>query len=264
MNITVKLTRSENINYYNAETISIDIEEYLKGVVPSEIGNAKIEAGKAQAIAARTFALNKFKKSGQITDKSSTDQAFRTSRFSSTYSLAHQAVTDTAGQVLYYNDALVTNAHYAAANGGRTYSSKEVWGGDRPYLIAREDPWDYAISQGKKNGHGVGLSQVGTKYAASIGKTYLEILDFYYPGTEVRNNYGETVITATPPVTTTIGGETTMAITNIMFVDFLKKMVGQPYWYGTCVYKCTSSLLSSKSNQYPTHYTSSRMSKYEQ
>lgn len=120
------------------------------------------------------------------------------------------------------------------------------------------------MSQGKKNGHGVGLSQVGTKYAASIGKTYLEILDFYYPGTEVRNNYGETVITATPPVTTTIGGETTMAITNIMFVDFLKKMVGQPYWYGTCVYKCTSSLLSSKSNQYPTHYTSSRMSKYKQ
>ena len=54
-----------------------------------------------------------------------------------------------------------------------------------------------------------------------------------------------------------------MAITNVEFVKFLKAMVGQPYWYGTCVYKCTNSLLASKSKQYPTHYTDTRMSKYK-
>jgi peptidoglycan hydrolase-like amidase len=44
MNVKVKLTREENISYFNATEIEIDLEEYLKGVIPSEIGNAHIEA----------------------------------------------------------------------------------------------------------------------------------------------------------------------------------------------------------------------------
>ena len=48
------------------------------------------------------------------------------------------------------------------------------------------------------------------------------------------------------------------------FAAWCEKMVGQPYWYGTCVYKATNSLLSRKSNQYPTSYASSRMSRYKQ
>lgn len=192
MKIKVKLTRDENLKYYNNQTeIEIDIEEYLRGVVPAEVGNAPLEAGKAQAVAARTFALRKHKSQGYITDKSSTDQAFRSSRFSSSYAQAHQAVEETAGQVLYYDGSLINNAYYSSSNGGRTYSSQERWGGVRPYLIAQNDPWDLAASGGKKNGHGVGMSQVGAKYAASIGKTYLEILSFYYVGTEIRYNYGQ-------------------------------------------------------------------------
>ena len=192
MKIKVKITRDENLEYYNNQTeIEIDIEEYLRGVVPAEVGNAHPEAAKAQAVAARTFALRKFKSQGYITDKSSVDQAFRSSRFSSSYQQAHQAVADTKGEVLFYNGSLINNAYYSAANGGRTYSSQEKWGGVRPYLIAQEDPWDLAASGGKRNGHGVGMSQVGAKYAASIGKTYQEILSFYYVGTEIRYNYGD-------------------------------------------------------------------------
>jgi hypothetical protein len=51
--------------------------------------------------------------------------------------------------------------------------------------------------------------------------------------------------------------------TNLHFVEFLKAMVGQPYWYGTCVYKCTASTLKSKTNQYPSHYGSDRTAKYK-
>ena len=47
MKITVKLSRAENLEYYGTSIIQIDIEEYLKGVVPAEIGNADLEAGKA-------------------------------------------------------------------------------------------------------------------------------------------------------------------------------------------------------------------------
>ena len=41
--------------------------------------------------------------------------------------------------------------------------------------------------------------------------------------------------------------------TNEHFAAWCQKMVGQPYWYGTCVYKATNSLLSRKKNQYPSH-----------
>lgn len=46
------------------------------------------------------------------------------------------------------------------------------------------------------------------------------------------------------------------------FVAWCKSMLGQPYWYGTCVYKCSTSLLNSKAKQYPDHYTAIRMSRY--
>lgn len=52
-------------------------------------------------------------------------------------------------------------------------------------------------------------------------------------------------------------------LTNEHFMDFMRQLVGMPYWYGTCLYKCTSRLLSRKAKQYPSHYGSSRMSTYE-
>lgn len=51
-------------------------------------------------------------------------------------------------------------------------------------------------------------------------------------------------------------------LTNEHFVAFCQSMVGQPYWYGTCVYKCTESLRSRKAAQYPSHYGSRRTSRY--
>lgn len=55
-----------------------------------------------------------------------------------------------------------------------------------------------------------------------------------------------------------------MPLTNEHFAAFCLKMVGQPYWYGTCLYKCSSSVLSRKTSQYPSHYGSSRTSRYKQ
>ena len=52
--------------------------------------------------------------------------------------------------------------------------------------------------------------------------------------------------------------------TNEHFAAYCLRMVGQPYWYGTCGYKATASLLTRKTNQYPTHYKSSRTTRYKQ
>lgn len=52
--------------------------------------------------------------------------------------------------------------------------------------------------------------------------------------------------------------------TNEHFIAFCEKMLGQPYWYGTVVYKCSESVRSSKATQYPSHYGASRTARYKQ
>lgn len=52
--------------------------------------------------------------------------------------------------------------------------------------------------------------------------------------------------------------------TNEHFIAFCEKMLGKPYWYGTCLYKATNILLSRKTSQYPSSYSVSRMARYRQ
>ena len=51
-------------------------------------------------------------------------------------------------------------------------------------------------------------------------------------------------------------------MTNEHFAAFCLSMLGQPYWYGCVMYKCTESLRARKANQYPDHYGSSRTARY--
>jgi SpoIID/LytB domain protein len=43
------------------------------------------------------------------------------------------------------------------------------------------------LFDGMGYGHGAGISQWGCKYMADIGKTYREILEYYYEGTQITN-----------------------------------------------------------------------------
>ena len=54
MDLKLSLNKDSNISFFNAQTVSLDLEDYISGCVAQEIGNAHIEACKAQAIAART------------------------------------------------------------------------------------------------------------------------------------------------------------------------------------------------------------------
>lgn len=186
MTIKVKITRAENAVHFKkgiGDVVTVPLEEYVAAVVASEIGNAHVEACKAQAVAARTFAYPYYSTGKTITDASSTHQAYRALRFNEkTYPNAIRGACATSGQLLRYNGSVIGTCSYSASNGGRTVSSEERWGGKRPWLIAQDDPWDAAAGTGK-NGHGVGMSQRGAKYAAGIGIRYDAILAFYYPGT---------------------------------------------------------------------------------
>lgn len=185
MDIRVKITRDGS----NAIK-TMDIEEYLRGVVPSEMSSSwPLEALKAQAVAARTYAM------GHITSSRTYDvddtvkyQAYHANR---TRKRSDEAIAATAGETLLYKGSLAQTV-YCASNGGKTVSAKQKWKNDIPYLIAKTDPYDKASGE-KKNGHGVGMSQHGARQAALQGKTYVDILEFYYPGCELSKEANATV-----------------------------------------------------------------------
>lgn len=193
MKIKIKLTRQENAEYFQVkinDIVEVNFEEYVAAVVASEIGNSNLEACKAQAIAARTYAVHAGVLDGKvISDSSATAQAYRASRYNiKTYPNCIKAALDTEGQIITYNNK-PANTVYSSCNGGRTVSCKQKWGNTLPYLIEQDDPWD-ALSGRKKNGHGVGMSQVGAIQAGLYGVSYIDILDFYYPSTHLTSNYG--------------------------------------------------------------------------
>lgn len=50
--------------------------------------------------------------------------------------------------------------------------------------------------------------------------------------------------------------------TNLGLVEWTKAWLGQAYWFGTCCYACTQSLLERKAKQYPKSYADNRMNRY--
>lgn len=121
----------------------ITLEEYVVGVVAAEMpANFHPEALKAQAIAARTYVL-------QSTNYGETeieptvarqvyyDQTVRQNNWQSAFSENEQkireAVKSTEGEVIVYNEELITAMFHSMSN-GMTESAKNYSGNDLPYL----------------------------------------------------------------------------------------------------------------------------------
>ena len=148
------MTKEENAQIYECDvgnTQEIELEEYLSGVVAAEIGNAPLEACKAQAVAARTMAYPYYHSGKTISDSSLQVQCFNAQRAKSNrYPNVVKAVQDTKDELLFYRGSVIVPCSYSSNNGGKTVSSKERWGSDRAWLIAQDDPWDKAITNGKR------------------------------------------------------------------------------------------------------------------
>ena len=156
---------------------SLPLEEYLLGVVPSEMPSKwNIEAHKAQAIAARSYALanlNKRGSKGYDLKDTPLDQAYGGA--SSETPQTTRAVLSTRGEVLTY-DSKIIPAYYHASAGGKTLSAGEVWNHDLPY-IQSVNSYDWGT---RKNGHGVGMSQHGANNLANKGFSARQILSYFY------------------------------------------------------------------------------------
>ncbi len=122
---------------------TVGLEDYLYSVVAKEMSvSFEKEALKAQAVAARTYALKKLgrhESNGFDVCSSVHCQAY--SGKSAEEDKVSAAVYETKGQAIYYDNELI-DAVYSATSGGYTEAVVNVWGTDHPYLQAVSDEYE--------------------------------------------------------------------------------------------------------------------------
>lgn len=132
--------------------IQMDMDEYLVGVLLAEIPTAfEIEAMKAQAVSARTYARKAWETGGKHGDGSVCGDSACCQAYilendylaqggtEEGMEKARDAVYATSGYVLTYEGTLI-EATYFSCSGGSTEDAAAVWGTEFPYLQAVDSP----------------------------------------------------------------------------------------------------------------------------
>lgn len=142
----------------NGKIINLELEEYVLGVVGAEMpASFNIEALKAQAILARTYALKSIKNGKKLTDTVST-QAYKDNSelqklwkndYTKYYEKIKKAVNETKGKVILYNNEYIDAVYHSTSN-GKTENSKNVWKNILPYLVSVDSSWDKNVKSYKK------------------------------------------------------------------------------------------------------------------
>lgn len=144
------------------QTVEMNLEEYIKGVVAAEMpAEFDLEALKAQAVAARTYAARHMRMYGgsglpqhaqaDISTDSKVGQAWSGEQvlknkwgnfnYSRYWAKISRAVEETRGVVLIYDGEMI-NSLFHSTSGGKTEDPEEVWGQKIPYLKSMACPWD--------------------------------------------------------------------------------------------------------------------------
>lgn len=143
--------RFERINGGKMTVVNVvELEDYVKGVVANEMSDSwPIEALKAQAVAARSYALSLGSKHGSHHFDVCFDvdcQAYYGREKAGANS--DGAVDQTAGQVALYNGQTAQTFYYSS-NGGASQSVSVVWGSNQalyPYLAEVADPYEASLN----------------------------------------------------------------------------------------------------------------------
>ena len=124
----------------------VNIEDYVKGCVGWEIGNDKpLEAIKAQAVCARTYAAMQTRHRTQGFDVCTTDDCQVYQGLAAANAVTDRAVDETAGVYMYYNGKYA-EAYYYSSNGGASEDAKNVWGNEVGYLKGKADPYEAYVA----------------------------------------------------------------------------------------------------------------------
>ena len=118
----------------------VDLEQYLYSVIGSEMnGNWPQEALKAQAVAARTYAIYKRENERNgVYDLGDTEASQVYKGIESESNGTHKAVNATAGQILTYKNQIILSVFHACS-GGHTENVEDVWSQRLPYLRGVQD-----------------------------------------------------------------------------------------------------------------------------
>lgn len=132
---------------YKEGKMQLPLNQYLVGVVAAEMpAQFEEEALKAQAIAARTYTMKRYKENPATVFTSAIQSYYSDNdlealwgvdNYPLNYSKVNKAVDDTEIEVLTYNDALI-DAVFHSTSIGMTRSALDVWGQDIPYLQKAE------------------------------------------------------------------------------------------------------------------------------
>lgn len=118
----------------------VSLEDYLLGVLPGEVPEGfPLEALKAQAVVARTFAVNRLNPRA-LYDLCASELCQVYLGLSAERPRYREAVAATRGQILSYGGQAIS-ALYHADSGGMTAASEEVFQAALPYLRPRPDPY---------------------------------------------------------------------------------------------------------------------------
>lgn len=167
--------------------LTLSVEEYLRGVLPYEMSNDfPLEALKAQALCARTYALSHVNSSKpyDVVDTTN-DQVYRGT---GNHPRCDQAITGTAGLVVTHKGQLI-NCYYSASNGGQTETVDHVWAGVEDNGLYRmvDDPYDLA------NPESIVKRAYLNKNADHLPEAFTQILFNYMASSLYRSGYDDTL-----------------------------------------------------------------------
>jgi stage II sporulation protein D len=122
---------------------ALGLDAYVQGVVPGEMPSGWVpEALKAQAVAARTYALTT-DAGGVLFDQYPDTRSQMYKGMSGEVASTNAAVRATRNQVVTYHGQLATT-YFFSTSGGHTENVENVWYGSKPvpYLRGVNDPYD--------------------------------------------------------------------------------------------------------------------------
>lgn len=178
------------------------LETYVAGVITRENGGAPLESLKAQAVASRTFVLKETNNGKKAIENSTNKQVFTEDITSNALS----ATKETKGQVMKDQ-----SGNYVISSFASYPSSKKIhnWSGNactvpvcdettctvKIYRMGSDYSGEFDFTMPRRNaegnfwngsdltnqsGHCYGMSQLGANYLATLGKSYIEILNTFY------------------------------------------------------------------------------------
>ena len=136
----ITITRSKS-----GKDETLTMRDYIIGVVSAEISPLySDEAIKAQAVASHTYALYKISQGEKLTDDYKKHQAYISAteakeKWGEKYDLYSKKITscvdEVMNKVITYDGEIILPAFFAMCS-GQTENSKDVWGGELPYLVS--------------------------------------------------------------------------------------------------------------------------------